>query len=116
MSNTPVQAAPAVVRQGDVLLVPVDSIPDAAGPVARDAGRVVLAYGEVTGHAHAITAATAGLLEAGGERYLRVSAPVVLAHEEHAAIAVPPGSYRVVIQREYVPSERTGAAWRRVAD
>ena len=49
----------AMVRQGDVLLVPVDAIPEAAKPVARDHGRVVLAYGEATGHAHAISSAAA---------------------------------------------------------
>ena len=41
-------------RQGDVLLIPTDAIPEKAKRVTRDAGRIVLAYGEVTGHAHAI--------------------------------------------------------------
>ena len=36
---------------------PSDAIPEAAKPVARDHGRVVLAYGEATGHAHAIASA-----------------------------------------------------------
>ena len=41
-------------RQGDVGLIPVASLPDGAKKVPRDKGRIVLAYGEVTGHAHAI--------------------------------------------------------------
>ena len=41
-------------RQGDVLIIPVKSIPKTAEPIAREQGRVVLAHGEVTGHAHAI--------------------------------------------------------------
>src|SRR3990172_6166118 len=37
------------IRQGDVYLVPVDAIPAKITPVARDAGRIILAYGEGTG-------------------------------------------------------------------
>lgn len=46
---------PIQYRQGDVLLVRIDN-DDTEGyvEVPRDAGRVVLAYGEATGHAHAI--------------------------------------------------------------
>lgn len=104
------------VRQGDVLLTPIDEVPDGAKPVRRDAGRVVLAYGEVTGHAHAIASARARLLEAGGERYLDVADAVTLSHEEHDAIQLAPGAYRVVIQREYVPAEIVSAGYRRVVD
>ena len=35
------------------------------------------------------------------------------AHEEHDSIALPPGSYRVLRQREYEP--QTQRAWRTVA-
>ena len=40
--------------QGDVLIRQVANVPQEAKPVGRDDERVVLAYGEVTGHAHAI--------------------------------------------------------------
>jgi hypothetical protein len=40
-------------RHGDVFLRAVAAIPDDAKPVEPDRGRTVLAYGEVTGHAHA---------------------------------------------------------------
>src|SRR5262245_29451672 len=49
-----------LIRQGDVLLIPVDpELVDGAAPANRRvqervAGRVVLAEGEATGHAHAI--------------------------------------------------------------
>jgi hypothetical protein len=94
------------LRQGDVLLVRVASIPDGARRVKRRRGRLVLAAGEAAGHAHEIVAADAELLEAGrGERFLRVLAEggVALTHEDHAAVLVPPGDYQVVRQREYVP-------------
>jgi hypothetical protein len=116
MAESPTLQAPAMIRQGDVLLVPVGEVPQAARRVARSGGRVVLAWGEVTGHAHAISAGGATLLEQGTQRYLRVTRPVVLAHEEHAAIGIAPGAYRVVIQREYVPAESPAQAWRRVVD
>ena len=41
-------------RQGDVLIIPVAKLPDCLEPMKRERGRVILAHGEVTGHAHAI--------------------------------------------------------------
>ncbi len=96
------------IRQGDVLLIKVRRRSLAkATPVPRDGGRIVLAYGEVTGHSHAIDAALAELFEEkDGQLYLKVSgADAELRHEEHGAIAIPPGTYRVVRQVEYTPQE-----------
>ena len=92
-------------RQGDVLLLKTRNQDlDEARAVPRDHGRIILAEGEATGHAHAIDSSEAELLEVEeGERYLRVDAPCDLVHEEHAAIALDPGLYRVVRQREYGP-------------
>jgi hypothetical protein len=98
-------------RQGDVFLAQVDAIPAGATTVRRHGGRVILALGEATGHAHAIAGPGAELLSAGSDRYLRVTAPVVLGHEEHAAITLPPATYRVVIQREYVAPETSARPW-----
>ena len=85
------------------------ALPADARPVPRRGGRVVLAEGEVTGHAHAIRSPAATLLRAGdgaeAPRFLRATAPVDLVHEEHATIDAPRGPYAVVIQREYVPPE-----------
>lgn len=106
------------IRQGDVALVPRQPLSAderaKATPVARDQGRVVLAYGEVTGHAHAIHAPGVEQVEfEGGARVLRVDAvsQALLQHEEHAAISIPPGDYSVIRQREYTPE-----AVRNVAD
>ncbi len=104
-----------VYRQGDVLIVAVESLPAKLDPVARDKGRVVLAYGEVTGHAHAIKAKGAALFRDPklAAIFMLVSAdgPVALEHEEHDTITLPPGNYEVRHQREYAPGEI-----RRVAD
>ncbi len=92
-----------MVRQGDVLIMSVDSIPEDVVEVPRDAGRVVLAYGEVTGHAHAIHEPFAALVAKGAERFLKVTRTVELKHEEHTRIELPAGKYRVVQQVEYTP-------------
>jgi hypothetical protein len=61
-----------MMRQGDVLVQRVGNIPKAAKAIRRDAGRVILAYGEVTGHAHAIAEPECELLETDNERFLKV--------------------------------------------
>ena len=109
-------------RQGDVLLVPVrpKRLPDHFRPLPRDPrGRLVLALGEATGHAHAVAEPDADLLAEAGwvhERFLRIVTEALLTHEEHAAIALPPGLYRVVRQREYEPGWEGQPAERLVAD
>ena len=97
-------------RQGDVLIIPVRSTPKLGAKIGRDRGRIVLAYGEVTGHAHAIKDRDADLFEIEGldDRFLRVlhEGGVNLDHEEHATITLPArkrGGYIVRTQREYTP-------------
>lgn len=97
-------------RQGDVLVRAVATLPDNVQAVANSE-RIVLAYGEVTGHAHAIDADdaqefrhadTEGIVR----RFLQVfKQGANLKHEEHAAIPLPPGLYEIVQQREYTPEE-----------
>jgi hypothetical protein len=98
-----------IFRQGDVLLVAVAVLPEGAKDITPD-DRIVLAYGEVTGHAHAIEepaskARPARLWDAGAERFLQVLEKTALRHEEHAPVELPAGVYRVVQQREYSPEE-----------
>ena len=94
-------------RQGDVLLLPCAGIPAGARPEAPEDGRVVLARGEVTRHAHVMGAERVCHFrdDGTGRGYVRVEgdAPAALTHEEHEALMVPPGDYRVVRQREYQP-------------
>lgn len=101
------RATPRMIRQGDVLLVAVEAIPDDAFEQPRDeSGRVILAYGEVTGHAHALHETSVTLLRAANQGvFLRVLEPSNLVHEEHDHIAIPPGLYRVVRQREWTDDD-----------
>ncbi len=94
----------ATYRQGDVLLVRVRARPRGR-TVPRELGRIILGRGERTGHAHAIAHEAAELIETTDGTFLHVvaSGGVEVTHEEHDAIRVPPGTYRVVLQREYVP-------------
>ena len=106
---------PALFRQGDVLLVGIDRLPDAATPEPRS-GRIVLAEGEATGHAHAIHEPDARSFTHEGERYLLTRSKARLIHEEHATIEVPTGQWRIIIQREYDPDVDTYRPWRTVLD
>lgn len=107
-------SAPLMYRQGDVLLVRLDSDPGAGADIPREGGRVVLAHGEVTGHAHAIAEPHVRHMALADRSLARDDAAVVsllevigqdawLRHEEHAPIQIPPGRYLVTRQREYVP-------------
>lgn len=104
-------------RQGDVLIVPIEDteVPDRTRPAPRDArGRMILARGEATGHAHAVAGPGVALLadpEDPDRLYLRVPTYARVSHEEHGPIPVSKGSYRIIRQREYIPG-----AWRPVAD
>ena len=100
-------------RQGDVLLLPCGGIPTGARAKAPENDRVVLARGETTGHAHAMAADRVCYFRddgtGGGFVQVEGSEPVALTHEEHSPLMVPPGSYRVVRQREYQPQARPRA-------
>ncbi len=105
-----------IIRQGDVLLVRVKAIPKDAVAQPMSGKKVILAFGEVTGHHHRfefldMTQNAKLYVAHGGARYLDVSAPSDLTHEEHATVRVPAGKWALPRQVEYTP-----AALRRVAD
>ena len=109
-----------IVRQGDVLLIPVDRVPAQSRPVAHPTGRATLALGEATGHAHVVLGdQRVALREWQSDRYVVLARNAQLVHEEHAAIPLRPGAYRVVVQREYAPqvvAQGHGVGWRAVRD
>lgn len=94
------------IRQGDVILIPTQSIE------GKQLSHLTLAEGEVTGHRHRISEGEAELFERDGTLYLKVLSPTaLLIHEEHKQIAIPQGNWMIRIQREYEPR-----GWRYVAD
>lgn len=102
--------------QGDLLIERVEDIPPRGTllPSAAD-GAVVLAEGETSGHRHAIFEQVTLFRDDGLARdipnglyvgHVRVEAPSArLVHEEHDAITLPKGTYRVRRQRELEPRD-----------
>lgn len=113
-----------IVRQGDVLIIPIDTVADkhlAEIDTEGEGKRIVLAHGEATGHAHAIYPdldRQARIAESDTSppcvyklanptqfsklpaRLLRIKTRALLRHEEHSPISLPPGDYLVIQQHE----------------
>lgn len=88
---TKIQNAPQKLRQGDVFIERIERVPSNLTEVPRSKRGVVLAEGEVTGHAHRIPSRFAKLFrDESDQRFLRVTAPVYLGHEEHKTVCAEP--------------------------
>jgi hypothetical protein len=100
-SHSGVNQRGVLYRHGDVLIQRIAGLPHG---VHRLEG-ATLAQGELTGHSHRIQQAQAvQLWRQGKELFLEVQeSSVTLVHEEHRAIELPQGIYRVWKQREYRP-------------
>jgi hypothetical protein len=94
------------IRQGDVLIWPCATIPSDATLVEPESGRLIVARGEATGHHHSFPHRPEIALfrddGSGGGFYVKADAPVALSHQEHSALEIMPGTYRVTIQRTFV--------------
>jgi hypothetical protein len=97
-----------MLRQGDLLFVKCEEIPNLAE--AKIDG--VIAEGESTGHKHRIESRVqAALLLYAGIAYIKVLEETHIKHEEHKEIILPIGDWIVKRQREYQPD-----GWKQVAD
>ena len=98
-----------IYRQGDML---IERVAKTKGEPQKPVdGRIILAYGEATGHHHSIEADAADWWKDGEDQFVEVRRATQVTHQEHAPIALSPGKYQVRRQREYHPQEI-----RRVAD
>ncbi len=90
-------------RHGDVLIAATETLPQSA----KRRPTQTIAWGEVTGHSHRIAEpGAAEVWESRGVLFLHVHTPrATLVHEEHRALRVPHGVYRVWMQREYTPGD-----------
>lgn len=110
-------AGALICRQGDVLLFkPSMAVNPGKKIEDSEKNRVVLAHGEVTGHAHAFYFSEAVSSEPKfayelfecertacstlPQRLLRLHERAFLRHEEHHPMSLPIGDYIVVIQHE----------------
>ncbi|QLE40260.1 hypothetical protein FD723_07190 [Nostoc sp. C052] len=100
-NNSQANQSSVLYRHGDVLIKRIVTLPVAA---QKRVG-ATLAHGEITGHSHRIQQSNAVQLWAHGSNlFLEVKEPsATLVHEEHRAIELPQGLYRVWKQREYRP-------------
>lgn len=121
-----------IVRQGDIMTVKVTGIDvNGLAPIEREAGDVVLAHGEATGHKHRFRRPTTEFYslwpqdtepsariqharellaklpqidaDAVPVGILELSEPDKLVHEEHSEIPHEAGNYLVLRQRTYTP-------------
>ena len=98
-------------RQGDILFTKVEGKAvnhDISNQVERDErGRIVVAEGEATGHAHAIRDKQATMYRDPVLNRVWVVAdePVKVVHEEHGTIELDSGVWQVTYQRQYVRGE-----------
>jgi hypothetical protein len=101
-----------MIRQGDVLLIPLAVHLHDLVPAPTDARGLVLAEGETSGHFHAIFGAKARLMryrddaarvvavvDGGGE--VRVVGGGAGGIDRHTPIKLPSGRYEIRIQRQY---------------
>lgn len=114
MENNTNSVGSEYMQQGDVLLRINQIIPTNAKEVKPDNGRLILASGIHTGHAHVInlsaspeskllTTEVNPFTNESENLFLLVEKTVKLTHEEHEAIEVKPGIYRVGKVREVDP-------------
>lgn len=96
------------VRQGDVVFRRIEAGTRPEGRV-RESG--IVAYGEVTGHAHRVVGG-ATVFEAAADRiFVEVTGTAEVVHEEHKPITLTRGVYEVIGQREWTAGDE-----RRVSD
>ena len=99
------------MAQGDLLIIPVESIPDTAKAAIAENGHYIVAHSE-TGHHHVIEKTRAEVFEAADDsfvafiRTLGEGAEIThnRSYDTHETIALEPNkTYEVRRQREYVP-------------
>jgi hypothetical protein len=96
------------------LVIPYKDIPTPAKNkiIQAENGRIILAYGEATGHHHslALSSRVTMFLDDGGNgstpiTYLKIEKDLVpLEHQEHSALTIEPGDYKVIIQQTFQAS------------
>ena len=103
-----------IYRQGDVMVMEVGEIPSKAKK-EKNKKMIVLAYGEITGHMHALCDEKVELYKDQETEYLKIMEDAWLRHgtkeqiknkqngDDHSAINIPAGNYIVIHQREYTP-------------
>ena len=87
------------LRHGDVKIERIGRFPSGKRLLVEER---VVARGEVTGHAHRIAVGDAEVFQIEDGLYLRVGqGGIGIEHEEHGRLEIPPGNYRIGVDREF---------------
>jgi hypothetical protein len=90
-------------RQGDIWFEVVDKIPKGL----KKKTDAILAYGEVTGHSHAVTTPISdceSYVDERGDIFIRSANEIKVGHDEHDTIVLPANKWICVTrQREFDP-------------
>lgn len=89
---------PKIYRQGDVLLVKINTRP----PNTHKINTNILVKGETTGHAHRLVHGQV-LMNNSQEMFIVTTAQSMIVHDEHAPIPLEAGFYQVIKQKEFNP-------------
>lgn len=89
-----------MIRQGDVLLKKIDKKPEA---FYKERENGIVAYGEVTGHAHRISNGL--VLDYVDRLIVDAFSGAKITHDEHDAVDLDEGVYEVIIQREFTAGD-----------
>ena len=90
---------PFLARQGDILFLAIEQVPQGL----KERQGLTIVEGEATGHQHRLEAGRV-LEDAQGALFVEVLTATRVVHQEHQAIHLEPGFYRVIRQREYAPT------------
>jgi hypothetical protein len=88
------------IQQGDVILRRVNR-PETMPPAVQRGGRLVLAEGEATGHAHVVEDEEAELIRDGERILLNLTRAATVKHQEHKAVTLGPGLWEVGRVQEF---------------
>ena len=96
-------------QKGDVIIEAIETMPKNLKEVPRKDRKIVLAEGEATGHAHTIKAFNANLFTNAdpmspfttGDLFLTTDGKITITHEEHKAIDLPKGNWKIRKVQEY---------------
>jgi hypothetical protein len=97
------------VAQGDMLIIPIKTIPGSAKAAVAEGKHFILAHSE-TGHHHVIERTKAEVYEAADDAFIAYVKALALADithqrpfDTHETVQLTPGNYEVRRQREYMP-------------
>lgn len=102
------------IRQGDVLLVRVESIPNCQKRTIKNYKDRLLVTGEHSNHAHYANGEV-DVIDREGDIYLDVHGDSMIEHllidsgvwtKEHKALQIPEGKFKVIRQIQYNPYEK----------